>query len=232
MVPRPGLCGIHGVGGMAERLKAHAWKACVRESVPWVRIPLPPPRPEPHIGRGLAQATIHPLPAESLVTAAFYAEIVARSLDEIASPTSTGCRSSRKGARAGTRSSRSARYPCDAWLLGTGTQIFPASSNKKDGAEAPPLFGANDRLLTTRPRSLRDKLFAPFQSPVKPQLRALSRLGPVEPLGAQTCRRPQQDASPFGQGGQRISVIPRDGCLVHQCLESRAYSMAGYDVRL
>ena len=30
-------------GGMAERLKAHAWKACVRESVPWVRIPLPPP---------------------------------------------------------------------------------------------------------------------------------------------------------------------------------------------
>ena len=29
---------------MAERFKAHAWKACVRESVPWVRIPLPPPR--------------------------------------------------------------------------------------------------------------------------------------------------------------------------------------------
>ena len=28
---------------LAERLKAHAWKACVRESVPWVRIPLPPP---------------------------------------------------------------------------------------------------------------------------------------------------------------------------------------------
>ncbi len=30
-------------GRMAERLKAHAWKACVRESVPWVRIPLLPP---------------------------------------------------------------------------------------------------------------------------------------------------------------------------------------------
>src|SRR5580698_6295277 len=30
-------------GEMAERLKAHAWKACVRESVPWVRIPLSPP---------------------------------------------------------------------------------------------------------------------------------------------------------------------------------------------
>ena len=30
---------------MAERLKAHAWKACVRESVPWVRIPLPPGLP-------------------------------------------------------------------------------------------------------------------------------------------------------------------------------------------
>src|SRR4051812_14768776 len=29
---------------MAEWLKAHAWKACVRESVPWVRIPLPPPK--------------------------------------------------------------------------------------------------------------------------------------------------------------------------------------------
>jgi hypothetical protein len=30
---------------MAERLKAHAWKACVRASVPWVRIPLSPPDP-------------------------------------------------------------------------------------------------------------------------------------------------------------------------------------------
>jgi hypothetical protein len=35
--------GCGGAGGMAEWLKAHAWKACVRESVPWVRIPLPPP---------------------------------------------------------------------------------------------------------------------------------------------------------------------------------------------
>jgi hypothetical protein len=30
---------------MAEWLKAHAWKACVRETVPWVRIPLSPPAP-------------------------------------------------------------------------------------------------------------------------------------------------------------------------------------------
>ena len=30
-------------GEMAEWFKAHAWKACVRESVPWVRIPLSPP---------------------------------------------------------------------------------------------------------------------------------------------------------------------------------------------
>jgi hypothetical protein len=30
---------------MAEWLKAHAWKACVRETVPWVRIPLSPPTP-------------------------------------------------------------------------------------------------------------------------------------------------------------------------------------------
>ena len=28
---------------MAEWFKAHAWNACVRESVPWVRIPLSPP---------------------------------------------------------------------------------------------------------------------------------------------------------------------------------------------
>ena len=32
-------------GGMAEWLKAHAWKACIRETVSWVRIPLPPPPP-------------------------------------------------------------------------------------------------------------------------------------------------------------------------------------------
>src|SRR5262249_30388123 len=31
-------------GEMAEWLKAHAWKACVRETVPWVRIPLSPPK--------------------------------------------------------------------------------------------------------------------------------------------------------------------------------------------
>src|SRR5262249_45106511 len=30
-------------GEVAEWLKAHAWKACVRESVPWVRIPPSPP---------------------------------------------------------------------------------------------------------------------------------------------------------------------------------------------
>jgi hypothetical protein len=37
-------------GEMAEWLKAHAWKACVRETVPWVRIPLSPPAwPQPAI---------------------------------------------------------------------------------------------------------------------------------------------------------------------------------------
>jgi hypothetical protein len=30
-------------GGVAEWLKALAWKACIRETVSWVRIPLPPP---------------------------------------------------------------------------------------------------------------------------------------------------------------------------------------------
>src|SRR2546428_7477316 len=29
---------------MAEWLKAHAWKACIRETVSWVRIPFHPPR--------------------------------------------------------------------------------------------------------------------------------------------------------------------------------------------
>ena len=30
-------------GGVAEWLKAHAWKVCLRETVTRVRIPLPPP---------------------------------------------------------------------------------------------------------------------------------------------------------------------------------------------
>ena len=35
-----------GVSGeVAEWLKALAWKACIRETVSWVRIPLPPPTP-------------------------------------------------------------------------------------------------------------------------------------------------------------------------------------------
>ena len=32
-----------GDGGVAERLKAHAWKVCMRETVSRVRIPPPPP---------------------------------------------------------------------------------------------------------------------------------------------------------------------------------------------
>jgi hypothetical protein len=36
-------CRFPGSGGMAEWLKAHAWKACIRATVSWVRIPLPPP---------------------------------------------------------------------------------------------------------------------------------------------------------------------------------------------
>src|SRR6202167_6675844 len=34
-------------GGVAEWLKALAWKACIRETVSWVRIPPPPPMPFP-----------------------------------------------------------------------------------------------------------------------------------------------------------------------------------------
>src|SRR5580698_5618470 len=32
-----------GSGEMSEWLKEHAWKACVGETLPWVRIPLSPP---------------------------------------------------------------------------------------------------------------------------------------------------------------------------------------------
>ena len=46
-IPRPGAFVIVPArfrsGGVAERLKAHAWKACIRETVSRVRIPLPPP---------------------------------------------------------------------------------------------------------------------------------------------------------------------------------------------
>src|SRR5436190_3730039 len=35
--------GKNGHGGVAEWLKAHAWRACIRATVSRVRIPLPPP---------------------------------------------------------------------------------------------------------------------------------------------------------------------------------------------
>ena len=39
------LLGVIPVGEVSEWLKEHAWKACVRETVPRVRIPPSPPRP-------------------------------------------------------------------------------------------------------------------------------------------------------------------------------------------
>ena len=39
----PLICARLPSGGVAEWLKALAWKACIRETVSWVRIPLPPP---------------------------------------------------------------------------------------------------------------------------------------------------------------------------------------------
>src|ERR1700723_345819 len=36
-------CIAQRCGGMAEWLMALAWKACIRETVSWVRIPFPPP---------------------------------------------------------------------------------------------------------------------------------------------------------------------------------------------
>ena len=40
---REGLTHLARAGGVAEWLKAHAWKVCIRETVSRVRIPLPPP---------------------------------------------------------------------------------------------------------------------------------------------------------------------------------------------
>ena len=33
---------------MAERFKAHAWKACIEETLSWVRIPFSPPLNKPY----------------------------------------------------------------------------------------------------------------------------------------------------------------------------------------
>jgi hypothetical protein len=41
--PSPALLDGARDGGVAERLKAHAWKVCMRETVSRVRIPPPPP---------------------------------------------------------------------------------------------------------------------------------------------------------------------------------------------
>ena len=34
---------------MAEWLKAHAWKACIGETLSWVRIPFSPPLNKPYL---------------------------------------------------------------------------------------------------------------------------------------------------------------------------------------
>src|SRR5262245_65664417 len=55
-------------GEMAEWLKAHAWKACIRETVSWVRIPLSPPalncyqRRSSRGGRGFARLRLRHAP--------------------------------------------------------------------------------------------------------------------------------------------------------------------------
>ena len=48
-------------GEMAEWLKAHAWKACLGETLTWVRIPVSPPGPEerrPRMKRYLASVCV------------------------------------------------------------------------------------------------------------------------------------------------------------------------------
>src|SRR5262249_53662486 len=60
-------------GGMAEWLKAHAWKACIRETVSWVRIPLPPPPPAPQqtesslrVKRAAGCPAVHMFPSKEI----------------------------------------------------------------------------------------------------------------------------------------------------------------------
>src|SRR5208337_965559 len=43
----PQAVAFRPTGEMAEWLKAHAWKACLGETLTWVRIPLSPPAPLP-----------------------------------------------------------------------------------------------------------------------------------------------------------------------------------------
>ena len=45
MLGMPRYIALPAPGGMAEWLKALAWKACIRETVSWVSNPLSPPRP-------------------------------------------------------------------------------------------------------------------------------------------------------------------------------------------
>jgi hypothetical protein len=58
-------------GGMAEWLKAHAWKACIRETVSWVRIPLPPPE------IGFAAVRCRPRSFNKILELLFFAAIIA-----------------------------------------------------------------------------------------------------------------------------------------------------------
>src|SRR5271154_6839045 len=51
-------CALPVTGGMAEWLKALAWKACIRETVSWVRIPLPPPAPCSHLFAFVQKTTL------------------------------------------------------------------------------------------------------------------------------------------------------------------------------
>src|SRR5690606_27924045 len=51
---------VRRAGEMAEWLKAHAWNACRRATVSWVRIPLSPPSFVAHAPRRSAGATLAP----------------------------------------------------------------------------------------------------------------------------------------------------------------------------
>jgi hypothetical protein len=51
---------------VAEWLKALAWKACIRETVSWVRIPLPPP-----IARSPLLANVRKVPLNMMLFAVY-----------------------------------------------------------------------------------------------------------------------------------------------------------------
>src|SRR5205085_2528459 len=72
----------NGHGGVAEWLKAHAWRACIRATVSRVRIPLPPPRST--LNQALTGVWTHLSIRQSILPAFTFAETPHRGASETA----------------------------------------------------------------------------------------------------------------------------------------------------